>query len=390
MAIRSIKEAQVDGKTVFVRVDFNTPMRNGLISDDSRIVAALPTLNLLRDNGARVIVASHLGRPAGKVIDDLRIEPVRIRVSELLEVNVTSAGGPNGSSPVKTLERLESNGVALLENLRFDPGEENNNPEFSRHLASLADLYVNDAFGAAHRAHASTTGITTHLPSYAGLLMEKEINMLGNSLNRSKGASVAVVGGAKVADKIHVLKNLTSKVDTILIGGGMLAAFLIANNRSGGAAEIKSEEVGAAKNLLDAGGAQVILPADVVTGRTFQQNSIPTVYQATNVPHDALIMDIGPRATKEYARILGIANTILWNGPMGVFEWEAFSKGSIGVARAIAANLKATSVIGGGSTAEIVKSQNLSKQITHVSTGGGASLEYLEGKILPGVAALDW
>ena len=390
MTIRSIKEAQVDGKTVFVRVDFNIPMRNGLISDDSRIIAALPTLNLLRHNGARLIIASHLGRPAGKVIDDLRLEPVRIRLSELLKVKVTSAGGPSGSLPAKTLERLEINGVALLENLRFDPGEENNNPEFSRHLASLADLYVNDAFGAAHLAHASTTGITTHLPSYAGLLMEKEIDMLGNSLNSSKGAAVAVVGGAKVGDKIHVLKNLTSKVDTILIGGGMLAAFLIASNRSGGAAEIKSEEVWAAKNLLDSGGAQVVLPADVVTGRTFQQNSIPTVYQATDVPNDALIMDIGPRATREYARILGIANTIVWNGPMGVFEWEAFSKGSIGVARAIAANLKATSVIGGGSTAEIVKSQNLSKQITHVSTGGGASLEYLEGKILPGVAALEW
>lgn len=389
MTIRSVKDANVAGKTVFVRVDFNVPMRDGKISDDSRIRAALPTLNFLRENGAKLVVASHLGRPNGSVVEDMRLTPVRQRLSELMGVPVVDTAGPSGNVPNEVISGLDDSGVALLENLRFDPGEESNDPEFSRQLASLADLYVNDAFGAAHRAHASTAGIAEFLPSYSGLLMQKELKMLGDSLENSSGATVAVVGGAKVADKIQVLRHLTTRVDTILVGGGMVAAFLAAQGRSGGAADVSSEDSQAAMSLFESPGAQVILPADVVTAPEFDEYSEATTRDSESVPEDGLILDIGPLAAKEYARILGIADTIIWNGPMGVFEWESFANGSEAVAKAVAANKKATSVIGGGSTAEVVGSLGLVDQITHVSTGGGASLEFLEGKTLPGVDALD-
>ncbi len=389
MTIRSVKDANVAGKTVFVRVDFNVPMRDGKISDDSRIRAALPTLNFLRENGAKLVVASHFGRPNGSVVEDMRLTPVRQRLSELMGVPVVDTAGPSGNVPNEVISGLDDSGVALLENLRFDPGEESNDPEFSRQLASLADLYVNDAFGAAHRAHASTAGIAEFLPSYSGLLMQKELKMLGDSLENSSGATVAVVGGAKVADKIQVLRHLTTRVDTILVGGGMVAAFLAAQGRSGGAADVSSEDSQAAMSLFESPGAQVILPADVVTAPEFDEYSEATTRDSESVPEDGLILDIGPLAAKEYARILGIADTIIWNGPMGVFEWESFANGSEAVAKAVAANKKATSVIGGGSTAEVVGSLGLVDQITHVSTGGGASLEFLEGKTLPGVDALD-
>ena len=389
MTIRSVKDANVAGKTVFVRVDFNVPMRDGKISDDSRIRAALPTLNFLRENGAKLVVASHFGRPNGSVVEDMRLTPVRQRLSELMGVPVVDTAGPSGNVPNEVISGLDDSGVALLENLRFDPGEESNDPEFSRQLASLADLYVNDAFGAAHRAHASTAGIAEFLPSYSGLLMQKELKMLGDSLENSSGATVAVVGGAKVADKIQVLRHLTTRVDTILVGGGMVAAFLAAQGRSGGAADVSSEDSQAAMSLFESPGAQVILPADVVTAPEFDEYSEATTRDSESVPEDGLILDIGPLAAKEYARILGIADTIIWNGPMGVFDWESFANGSEAVAKAVAANKKATSVIGGGSTAEVVGSLGLVDQITHVSTGGGASLEFLEGKTLPGVDALD-
>jgi phosphoglycerate kinase len=253
----------------------------------------------------------------------------------------------------------------------------------------LADIYVNDAFGSAHRAHASTVGVAKHLPAFAGLLMERELEMLGSSLEESTGAVVAIIGGAKVADKIQVLRHLSKKVDTILVGGGMVAAFYVAQGKSGGAAAITGADVTAAKRLLESGGANVVLPADVITAPDFDENSPATVCESTDVPTDGFILDIGPRSSKEYARIISLVDTIIWNGPMGVFEWAEFTKGSTAIAKAVAANKKATSVIGGGSTAEIVGSMGLADQITHVSTGGGASLEYLEGKTLPGVTALD-
>jgi phosphoglycerate kinase len=386
---RSIRDADVAGKTALVRVDFNVPMRNGAISDDSRIRAALPTLEFLKSAGAKIVVCSHFGRPKGQVNEEMRLTPVRDRLAEVLSSDVVDAGGPSGEQPAEVVSRLGNGEFALLENLRFDPGEEKNDSSFAKHLASLADIYVNDAFGAAHRAHASTAGVAAHLPAYAGLLMERELEMLGKSLDNTQGATVAIVGGAKVADKIQVLRHLEEKVDTILVGGGMVAAFYVAQGRSGGAAEVTDEDRDAAKTLLESGGANVILPADVVTAPEFDENSPATINESTDVPTGGLILDIGPKTSKEYSRIISLVDTIIWNGPMGVFEWPEFAKGSIAVANAVAANKKATSVIGGGSTAEIVGSLDLVDKITHVSTGGGASLEFLEGKILPGVAALD-
>jgi len=386
---RSISGVDVTGKTVLVRVDFNVPVRDGNISDDSRIRAALPTLKLLQAGGARIVVCSHFGRPKGQVVEEMRLSSVRERLSDLLGAEVQDAGGPGGDQPASVISNLTPGKFALLENLRFDPGEEANDSTFASHLASLADIYVNDAFGAAHRAHASTAGVADHLPAYAGLLMERELEMLGGSLDSSKGPAVAIVGGAKVADKIQVLKNLAKKVDTILVGGGMVAAFYAAQGNSGGAATVTDEDLAAAKELLESRGANVVLPADVVTAHEFKEDSPPTIFDSSSVPEDGLILDIGPRSSTEYARIISLVNTIIWNGPMGVFEWPEFAKGSIAVAKAVAANKKATSVIGGGSTAEIVNSLDLVDQITHVSTGGGASLEFLEGKTLPGVTALD-
>tara|TARA_B110000438_G_scaffold82738_1_gene82473 strand:+ start:2080 stop:3045 length:966 start_codon:yes stop_codon:yes gene_type:complete len=319
----------------------------------------------------------------------MRLGIVRERLSELLGSPVADAEGPNTDRPASVLSGLATGGFALLENLRFDAGEEANDEDFSKHLASLADLYVNDAFGTAHRAHASTAGVAAHLPAYAGLLMERELEMLGQSLEVSTGATIAIVGGAKVADKIQVLRHLSAKVDTILVGGGMVAAFYVAKGRSGGAAEVSDDDKGAAKGLLVSGGANVVLPADVITTPEFNENSKATVCGSDEVPVDSLILDIGPRSAAEYARIIGIADTIIWNGPMGVFEWPEFAKGSVAVANAVANNKKTTSIIGGGSTVEIVDSLGLIDKMTHVSTGGGASLEFLEGKILPGVAALD-
>jgi len=386
---RSIRDVDVDGKSVLVRVDFNVPTRDGIISDDSRIRAALPTLNLLKGSGAKIVVCSHFARPKGQVVETMRLGPVQARLSELLGVEVRDAEGPNGNKPAQVISKLSPGEFALLENLRFEPGEEANDAEFSKHLASLAKIYVNDAFGAAHRAHASTVGIAAHLPAYAGLLMERELKMLGNSLDSSTGPAVAIVGGAKVADKIRVLRHLAEKVDTILVGGGMVAAFFKAQGHSGGAASVSEADVAAARKLLDSGGANVVLPADVVTAPEFQQDPSASVHDSSDVPDAELILDIGPRASKEYARIISLVSTIIWNGPMGVFECAEFANGSVSIANAVAANKKATSVIGGGSTAEIVGSLDLVEQISHVSTGGGASLEFLEGKVLPGVAALD-
>lgn len=387
----SIRDTDVAGKTVLVRVDFNVPMRAGVITDDSRIRASLPTLEMLKHRGARVVVCSHFGRPKGQVIEEMRLGPVRNRLSELLGVPVMDAGGPAGKTPSRVADALGAGEVALLENLRFDPGEEANDREFATQLAGLADIYVNDAFGAAHRAHASTVGVANHLPAVAGLLMEQELEMLGKVMTRNDASSpvVAIVGGAKVADKIQVLRHLSEKVDTILVGGGMVAAFMVAQGKSGGAAEVTDEDKAAAKALMDTGGATLVLPTDLITAPEFDEKSPPTICDRSEVPEAELILDIGPNTATEYSQIISTAKTLIWNGPMGVFEWSAFAGGSEAVAHAVASNKDATSVIGGGSTAEVVGSLGLADQITHVSTGGGASLEFLEGKLLPGVAALD-
>ena len=386
---RSIRNVDFAGKTVLVRVDFNVPTRDGVISDDTRIRAAIPTLNLLSNGGAKVVICSHFGRPDGQIVEEMRLQPIRKRLSEILKTTVHYAGGPTGTQPVKIISQLGTGDFALLENLRFEPGEEQNDDVFSQHLASLADCFVNDAFGAAHRAHASTTGVAKHVPAYAGLLMEREITMLSRSLEGSTQATVAIIGGAKVADKIQVLHHLSKKVDTILIGGGMVAAFYVAQNNPGGATVITEADRLAAVDVLNAGGAKVVLPSDVITATKFSKGSTPSLRESKNVADDEIILDIGPGSCKKYAKVISRAKRIIWNGPMGVFEWPAFANGSIAVANAVAANSKSTSVVGGGSTAEVIGSLNLENQITHVSTGGGASLEFLEGKTLPGVAALD-
>ncbi|MDA1278750.1 MAG: phosphoglycerate kinase [Chloroflexi bacterium] len=389
MTKRSIRDTDIQGKTVLVRVDFNVPLRDGQIADDSRIRAALPTLNLLRGAGAKTAICSHFGRPNGQVVEEMKLAPVRKRLSELLVADVKDAGGPAGELPGQVISKLDPGQFALLENLRFDPGEETNDRVFSRHLGSLADIFVNDAFGAAHRAHASTVGVTEHLPAVAGLLMERELTMLGNAISGASSPAIAIVGGAKVADKIQVLKHLATRVDTILVGGGMVAAFYVAQGRSGGAAAVTVEEVAAARALLNSADANIILPADVITAVEFKIDSEASVDESSGVPATGIILDIGPRTSAEYSRIISLAKMLIWNGPMGVFEWPAFAAGSEAVARAIASNAAATSIIGGGSTAEIVGSLGLTEQVTHVSTGGGASLEFLEGKSLPGIAALD-
>ena len=386
---RSIRHVEFDGKIVLVRVDFNVPKRGEVISDDSRIRAALPTLSLLSRGGAKVVICSHFGRPAGQVIEELSLQPVRKRLSEILNKPILDAGGPRGKQPSKIISQLGPGEFALLENLRFESGEEENDEHFSKYLASLADLYVNDAFGAAHRAHASTAGVAKYIPAYAGLLMEREIAMLSRSLEGSTGATVAIIGGAKVSDKIQVLRHLSKKVDTILIGGGMVSAFHMAQKKSGGATIVTDTDLTAAEHLLNAGGAEVVLPSDVLTAAEFSKYSPATLWESNDVPDDGLILDIGPRTSKNYAQIISLAKRIIWNGPMGVFEWPTFSNGTVAIANAVASNKNATSVIGGGSTAEVVSSLDLVDKITHVSTGGGASLEFLEGKTLPGVAALD-
>ena len=387
---KTLADLDPDGKRCLVRVDFNVPFAPGTqtIIDDSRIVAALPTVKNLLDTGASLIVCSHLGRPKGKPSPDLRMAPVRERFAELLGADVTDCGGPAGPDALRTASSLGPGKVGMLENLRFDPGEESNDEDFSKGLAALADFYVNDAFGAAHRAHASVVGVTAWLPSYAGLLMEKELEMLGRVVGSHERPSVAVIGGAKVADKIGVISNLLDGVDRVLIGGGMVAAFLRAQGLKSGAADLDDAELETAGMLLERHPGKLGLPTDVTVAAEFSAEAADSVTAADGVSGNDLILDIGPKTAEAYAEEIGRARTILWNGPMGVAEWEQFSRGTRTVANAISSNSTAVSVVGGGSTAEVVSRLGLEQKITHVSTGGGASLEYLEGRVLPGVAAL--
>ena len=394
MTKKTLRDIDVKGKRVLVRVDYNVPMRKGSdeITDDARIRATLPTIGYLRDRGARVVLCSHFGRPDGKVVDSMRLAPVRLRLSYLLGAEVLDAGGPSGDEPLRVAKALGAGQVALLENLRFDPREEKNDPGFARELARLGDVFVNDAFVAAHRAHASTAGVAAYLQAVAGLLMARELEMLGRALESPDRPVVAVVGGAKVSDKLAVLTHLSARVDTILIGGGMVAEFLRARGLGGGASTSSESDVLAAKGLLERTPgrrkAEVVVPADVVVAERFEETAPPSVVDSAKVPPGRLVLDIGPQARNAYAATIAGAETILWNGPMGVFEWPAFAAGTRAIAEAIARNSKATSVVGGGSTAEAVAMFGLADRITHVSTGGGASLEFLEGRTLPGVAAL--
>ena len=392
-AKRTMEDIRVDGRTVLVRVDYNVPFRPGTaeISDDSRIAASLPTLRYLRERGCRLIVCSHLGRPRGRVVEELRMAPVSTRLAELLGAPVRQLGDCVGPEVLDAVDALRPGEVAMLENLRFHEGEEANDVEFATALAMPADLYVNDAFGAAHRSHASTEGVARLLPAAAGFLMAKELAMLGQALDEPRRPFAAIMGGAKVSDKIAVLESLAGKVDSLIIGGGMAATFFKANGLPIGDSLVEEEWVPFARDFLrKAGetGLQVLLPDDVVIADKFGEDAESRVVGAGEIPAGWRVMDVGPRTADAFARAVEGCLTVLWNGPMGVFEWKSFSQGTVRLAEALSGLSGATTVVGGGSTAEAVQSLGYADKMTHVSTGGGASLEFLEGRELPGVAAL--
>ena len=387
---RTVRDIEVDGKTVLLRADFNVTFvpNTTTISDDSRIQATLPTIEYLLSRNTRIILCSHLGRPKGKVTSELRMLPVSDRLAKLLGRPVVQASEPTGRDVRHTIDTMSPGDIVMLENLRFSPGEEGNDTAFARELASLADVYVNDAFGVAHRAHASTEGVTHFLPSVAGHLMDRELEMLGTVLDSPKHPLVVIIGGAKVSDKLPVIERFTGRASTLLIGGGMAATFLKARGLEVGDSLIENDLVGRAGEIIDSGETTVMLLSDVVLSTEFTANASTRIANVEEIEPGWRIMDIGPATAERYANALVDAGTVLWNGTMGVFEWEPFSEGTRRLAEALAAQEGTISVIGGGSTADAVTRLGLADQMTHVSTGGGASLEFLEGRELPGVLGL--
>jgi len=389
MTKRSITGADVRGKRILCRVDFNVPLRNGRIEDDTRITAALPTIEWLVAEGARVILCSHLGRPKGKIVEDLRLAPIAQRLAELLGQPVSALRDITGPDVSSTIEEMSGGDVVLLENLRFDPREERNDPALARELAGLADLYVNDAFGTAHRAHASTEGVARLVPAYLGILMQSEIEALSRLLDAPGHPFVAIIGGAKVSDKITVLEHLPPRVDSLLIGGGMANTFLLAQNVAVGKSLAEPALVDVASKLLDTANSLAVeigLPTDVVVAESIDATS-GEIRPVQEVGEDVAIFDIGPETARSYAKIIAGARTVLWNGPLGVAENEAFAAGTATVARAVA-SADGYTVIGGGDSVAAIEQLGLADRIDHISTGGGASLEFLEGKILPGIATI--
>lgn len=390
MQKKTLKDIDVAGKKVLMRVDYNVPMEGGAITDDTRIRATLPSLKYLLDKGAAIILASHLGRPKGAPEPKYSLAPAAKRLSELLGLEVKLAEdcvGPAAEGPAKALRPGQ---VLMLENLRFHQEEEKNDPEFARQLASLGETYVNDAFGVSHRAHASVEGVTKYLPAAAGFLLEKEIDFLGRAVDNPAHPYVAIIGGAKVSDKIGVIANLLTKVDTIIIGGGMANTFLAAQGKPTGKSLLEADKIDLAKSLIAQAkdkGVNLLLPADVVVADKFAADAASKVVDADAIPADWMALDIGPASVAAFTKALAGAKLIVWNGPMGVFEMDAFAKGTEGVARAVAA-ADAVSVVGGGDSVAAIEKVGLQAKISHISTGGGASLEFLEGKVLPGVAAL--
>ena len=392
MAIRCIDELQIDGRPLFLRVDFNVPVEGGKVKDATRIEAALPTIRYALERGARLTVASHLGRPKGKVVAELSLEPVAELLSELLGQEVKMAPDCIGPEVEALVQGLKEGEVLLLENLRFHPGEEKNDPDFAQALARLGEVYINDAFGTAHRAHASTEGITHYVQEVGcGFLMKREIEYLMGALSEPQRPFVALLGGAKVSDKIGVIRHLLGKVDALLIGGGMCYTFLRAQGYNVGRSLVEEERVTLAREIMkeaEAKGVDLLLPRDHVAAEEFSSDAQRKVVRNEEFPRGWVGLDIGPETVKAFAERISGAETVLWNGPMGVFEMAPFEGGTKGVAEAVA-SAKGTTIVGGGDTVRAVTQFGLAEKITHVSTGGGATLELLEGKTLPGIAALD-
>jgi phosphoglycerate kinase len=385
---KTVRQVPVAGKRVIVRVDFNVPLAGGQVADDTRIRAALPTIRYLLEERARVILMSHLGRPKGRVREEMRLAPVGEQLSALLGQPVRVVPDCVGPGVRAAVERLAEGEVMLLENLRFHPQEEENDPTFARELASLAELYVNDAFGTAHRAHASTAGIAAYLPAVAGFLVEKEIEFLGRALERPDRPFVTILGGAKISDKIGLVDNLLNRVDRLLIGGGMANTFLKAQGLEVGDSLVEDDALDTARDLLARAGDRLLLPVDAVVADAFAADAASMTVNVENVPVGWRILDIGPQAVAHFTAALAGARTVVWNGPMGVFEFADFAAGTVALARVLA-DLDATTIVGGGDSAAAVRQAGLAGEMTHISTGGGASLEMLEGKALPGLAALD-
>ncbi|KAB7665812.1 phosphoglycerate kinase [Bacillus sp. B1-b2] len=389
---KTIHDIDLKGKKTFVRVDFNVPMKDQTITDETRIQAALPTIKELIGAGAIVILASHLGRPNGEVVEELRLTPVANRLSELLGKEVVKADESFGNAVKEQISKLSEGDVILLENVRFNAGEEKNDAELAKSYAELADVFVNDAFGAAHRAHASTEGIAHHIPAVSGLLMQKELDVLGKALSNPERPFTAIIGGAKVKDKIGVIDNLLDKVDNLIIGGGLAYTFVKALGHEIGLSLLEKDKIDLAKSYMEKAkekGVKFYMPVDVTIADDFSESANIKQVSIEEIPADWEALDIGPKTAEIYADVIKNSKLVIWNGPMGVFELDTFAKGTKAVAQALADSSDTYSVIGGGDSAAAVEKFDLADKMSHISTGGGASLEFMEGKELPGVVALN-
>ncbi|MFJ7889984.1 phosphoglycerate kinase [Lysinibacillus xylanilyticus] len=388
---KTMKDIDVKGKRVFVRVDFNVPMADGAITDETRIRAAIPTIEYLVEQGAKVILASHLGRPKGEVKEDMRLTAVGVRLAELIGKPVTKLDESIGQKVEEAVANMQNGDMILLENVRFHAGEEKNDPALAEQFAKLADVYVNDAFGAAHRAHASTEGIAKHVPAVSGFLMQKELDVLGKALSNPEHPFIAIIGGAKVKDKIGVIESLLEKVDHLIIGGGLSFTFIKAQGHDIGKSLLEEDKIDLAKSFIEkakAKGVQLHMPIDAVVANEFSKDAETQIVDVDAIPADWMGLDIGPKTAAKYAEVIKNSKLIIWNGPMGVFEMDKFANGTKTVADAMATTAGYT-VIGGGDSAAAVEKFEVADKMDHISTGGGASLELMEGKELPGIVALN-
>ncbi len=388
---KTVEDIQVSGKRVLVRCDFNVPLKDGVITSDKRIVSSLPTIKYLLDNNAKVILCSHLGRPKGEVVPEFSLAPVAARLSELLGKEVKMATDVVGESAKALAASLNDGDVMLLENVRYEKGETKNDPELSKAFADLADIFVNDAFGSAHRAHSSTTGVADYIPAVCGYLIQKEIAFIGGALENPQRPFVAILGGAKVSDKIGVITNLLDKVDTLIVGGGMAYTFMKFLGHIIGTSLLEADKVELAGEMMAKAkekGVNFLIPVDNKVGKEYDPNTEAMVVDSDDIPDGWMGLDIGPKSQEMFANAIKGAGTVIWNGPMGVSEWENFAAGTIAVANAVAES-GSISIIGGGDSAAAVQKLGFADKMSHISTGGGASLEYMEGKELPGIAALN-